>query len=393
MISKVKHAARLTAWPFIKLILLILVFFTKYKVTIWRVDRLGHLALNTHLFLVRRNIGIENKNILILSPSKLSNHIANKTLWSMFVKRFQSEDGLKLYCSDLLFNLASFYKEELQKLDLYFNMSMNSREKEFALGIDTIVFDSEQEERGRKLIESMSLPENHGIVSVFARDSSFLEVEFPDIDWSYHSYRDCDINTYIDAIKFLIRKKFVVVRLGSEYSKPLDFQDRYYFEYSLSDFKSDFLDMYLIYKSKFVIGSTSGATDPAVVFNTPFAGVNYAPFVESPLGKNDIFIQKKLVNDKGVLPFKDVVSDKRYYSYNGNELRKELGVSYKDNTREEILSLTIEMFNNINNKGLTLDQKNLLREYHSVYCKKNKWSDRQAPISVNWLKENKGLYL
>jgi len=89
----------------------------------------------------------------------------------------------------------------------------------------------------------------------------------------------------VEAIKYLINKDYVVLRIGSEYSKKLNFVDENYFDYSLSEYKSAFMDLFTIYKSKFVLGTTSGATDVAAVFNVPFVGVNYAPFVDSPLGK------------------------------------------------------------------------------------------------------------
>ncbi len=186
-----------------------------------------------------------------------------------------------------------------------------------------------------------------------------------------------------------------MIRLGSEFSKPIDLQHKSYFEYSLSDLKSDFLDLYLVYKSKFVIGSTSGATDIAAVFNVPFIGVNYAPFVESPLGKNDIYIQKKLMNNnKEIAPFKDIVSDERYYSYNGNEMKNKYGLSYIDNTSEEILSVTKEMFNKITSqRQFNREQTDLIQRYHNEFCRKNKWSSRPAPISLGWLKTNQDLYL
>ena len=50
----------------------------------------------------------------------------------------------------------------------------------------------------------------------------------PKKDWSYHSYRDSDIETYISAIKYLISVNYVVLRIGSEYSKKLNFNNNEY---------------------------------------------------------------------------------------------------------------------------------------------------------------------
>jgi len=394
MLAVSKKLIRTFLWVLIKPLLVFFKIITKYKVVIWRVDRLGHLALNTHLFLIRRKLRGDKRKFLILSPSKNNKSIANKTLWGMFLILFKSELNIKTMCSTSIYHVADFFKYELRLIGLSSPMRMDSKEKEFLLGVETVTFNREQQKYGDRLIDSMPIPKNKEIVTIFARDSSFLDNYFPEIDWSYHSYRDCDIVTYIDAIKFLIERGYVVIRIGSEFSKTLDLQHENFFEYSLSDFKSSFLDLYLVYKSKFVIGSTSGATDIAVVFNVPFLGVNYAPFVESPLGKNDLFIQKKLTDNKHIIPFKDIVSDERYYSYNGNEMKSKYGLSYIDNTNEEILNATKEMHDKIaSNRQFNREQENLIQRYQNDYCRKNKWSSRPAPISLGWLKDNQNLYL
>ena len=144
-----------------------------------------------------------------------------------------------------------------------------------------------------------------------------------------------------------------------------------------------------------MLGSTSGATDVAVVFNTPFVGVNYAPFMESPLGGNDIFIQKKVVNSEGhTIPYKDIISESKYYLYDGNKFKNLYGMNYLDNSADEILEVTKEM-HNIQSKNLKLNssQRILLDRYHNEYCQKNNWSKRYTPISIKWLEKNYSLYL
>jgi len=144
-----------------------------------------------------------------------------------------------------------------------------------------------------------------------------------------------------------------------------------------------------------VLGTTSGATDVTAVFNVPFIGVNYAPFMESPLGKEDMFIQKKIINSKGeIVPYKDIISDSRYYSFDGNKMEQLYGLKYFDNSAEEILDATREMNNIVNgNFVLNKNQKKILERYQNEYCQRNNWSKRFAPISINWLEKNYFLYL
>ena len=361
-----------------------------------RTDRLGHLSLNIHLFFIRKEIGaLENLNYLLISPSTKSKKVANISLLLMFIAYSKKVENVRIICTSFLHFFFTFFQAEFRNSQLLFDITMESKESEFSLGVKTISFSEKQKKYGESVLNRMPIPQNKKIVSIFARDSSYLSHKYPKKDWTYHSYRDCDIETYIEAIKYLINKDYVVIRIGSEYSKKLNFVDDNYFDYSLSDYKSAFMDLFIIYKSKFVLGTTSGATDVTAVFNVPFIGVNYAPFMESPLGKEDMFIQKKIINSKGeIVPYKDIISDSRYYSFDGNKMEQLYGLKYFDNSAEEILDATREMNNIVNgNFVLNKNQKKILERYQNEYCQRNNWSKRFAPISINWLEKNYFLYL
>jgi putative glycosyltransferase (TIGR04372 family) len=370
--------------------------YKKFRIAVMSTHRLGHLSLNTHLFFIRRKIGaLENLQYLLISPSIKSKKIANVSLLLMFIAYSKKVENVRIICSSFLYFFFTFFQAEFRNSQLLFDLTFETKESEFSLGIKTVSFSEKQKKYGENILNRMPISPNKKIVTIFARDSSYLNNRYPKKNWSYHSYRDCDIETYIEAIRYLINKNYVVLRVGSEYSKKLNFVDENYFEYSLSDYKSAFMDLFIIYKSKFVIGSTSGATDVAVVFNVPYVGVNYAPFIESPLGKEDIFIQKKIINSKDeIVPYKNIISDSRYYLYDGNKMEHLYGLKYLDNSEEEILDATIEMDSVVNGDFvLNKNQKKLLEKYQNEYCQKNDWSNRFAPISINWLEKNYYLYL
>jgi putative glycosyltransferase (TIGR04372 family) len=369
--------------------------YKKIRISLVRADRLGHLSLNTHLFFIRSKINtLENFNYLLISPSLKSKKIANASLLSMFITHSKSINNINFICSSILYFFFTYFQTEFKKYKLIYNLNMNSNESEFSLGVKTISFSKNQKKYGEATLGEMPFPKNKKIVTIFARDSSYLDMRFPNNDWSYHSYRNCDIETYIDAIKYLIKRNYTVLRIGSEFSKKLDFEDQNYFDYSLSKYKSAFMDLFLVYKSEFMLGSTSGATDVAAVFNTPFVGVNYAPFMEAPLGRDDIFIQKKLINLQGeTIPYKDIISDSRYYSFDGNKMNQLYDIKYVDNSAEEVLDVVEEMDDLLNGNLIFSDkQKKLLERYQNEYCLRNKWSKRFAPISIRWLEKNYYLY-
>ena len=380
------------------MVLPFLIFINKYKkfkISVIHIDRLGHLALDTQLFFIKHEVrSIQDVSYFLIAPHVRNKRVINGELLSMFKSFSKGVDGVIMACTTPLFILVNCMEKALKDNNLLYEMKMESNESEFSLGLKTISFDSFQYLYGMKILRKMNIPKSNKIVSIFARDSSYLKNKSPQEDWSYHDYRDCDVNTYIDSIKYLINKGYTVVRVGSEFSDKLKFSDKNYIEYCLSEFKSEFMDLFLISVSDFVVGTTSGATDLAILFDIPFLGVNYAPFMESPLGKNDLFIQKKIVNQHHkVVPYKDIIHNTKYHLFDGNRMRIEHNMHCIDNTPNEIYNAVIEMTLRMEHKfTLSAKQKVLLNNYYKNFCSRNVWSNKSAPISIKWLENNKELY-
>jgi len=368
----------------------------KCQVAIIRSERLGHLAKNTHLFFIRKKMGIlENVNYLLIAPSKKSKKVANASLLTMFIEYSKNVKNVHIFCSSIIYSFINFFLNEFRGFNVIYNLPMESREDEFSLGINTIEFSEQQKKYGESVLKKMPLTNNKKIVTIFSRDPNYLNNKYPGHDWSYHSYRNADIETFIDSIKYLITMNYSVIRLGSKHSKKLNFIDDNYLDYSQSEFKCDFMDLYLIKKSFFVVGTTSGAIDVSGVFNVPLVGVNFAPFVESPTGRDDIFIQKKIMNmNDQIVPYKDIISKSKYHLFDGVKFKQLHGLKYVDNSAKDVLDAVKDMNNFLSgNIILNKKQKKLLDRYHNEYCQRNNWSRRMAPISINWLEKNHHLYL
>ena len=70
------------------------------------------------------------------------------------------------------------------------------------------------------------------------------------------SGRNAKIETYKKAIEYINKNDGITIRLGQKRKK--EFQSEGFFDYGSSAFKSDFLDIFLIYRAKFNIGTSSG---------------------------------------------------------------------------------------------------------------------------------------
>jgi putative glycosyltransferase (TIGR04372 family) len=132
-----------------------------------------------------------------------------------------------------------------------------------------ITFSVEEEEIGRSYLEKHSL-EKEKYICFFARTSEYRGDD-------HNSIRDSDINTQIYGIEKLCREKNLkAVRLGYSPKKKLESND-VIIEYSNSTDRSDFLDFYLGFYCKFVVGAGgSGIVQVPMMNRKKLLAINYA---------------------------------------------------------------------------------------------------------------------
>jgi putative glycosyltransferase (TIGR04372 family) len=367
------------------------------RIRIIHVDRIGHLALNNDLFFRRLKAGyFGKKRFILIGVGKKGGYlIANRTLYRIIKKEATKNIKITFIDSFFIYRLLCISSIKLKEYGINLNLEMNSNEVEFSSYEKVFYFSERDRIAGQRKIEDLGVSQNKDIVCVFARDSAYLSSKDNSKDWSYHDYRDADINTYIPAIKYLVSRGYFVIRIGSTVLERVNYKSKSFIDYPYSNFKSDFMDIFLINISKFVVGTTSGITDVATIFNIPFLGVNYAPFTESPLGRRDRFIPKKMINISGkIVKYINALELGVDDVYLGDDFCKRTGLLYVDNTKEEILEAVIEMESVINGSYAENEKdKILLNKYFSNFGKKNKKAKVKTQPCVFWLRKNIDLYV
>ena len=378
--------------------LLCLKILLTYKIVVLPTNRLGHLALNTNLFFRRVKLGTiaVNTRYFMVAPNISSNNVANPVLLGMYKKYSKTVSNVVIMTSSWVYFLLDQNQTILDNLGLLYRLPLISNEAEFSENIPTISFTDEERNFGYRLLERIGVAEDSKIVCIFGRDSAYLQESYRDIDWGYHDYRNMDVDTYIEGIKYLISKGYTIIRIGNIVSKPVDFMDDNFIDYSVSNEISPFLDIFMLSISDFVVGSSSGATDVAVVFNKPYLGVNYAPFLFSPFGFDNMYIPKRLINLKNecsVIPFKNVTDIDDTKLFDGKYVLEKYGISYIDNTAHEILDVVVEMEQRVSGNHHESDEDyNLMRKYFRHYSLNNKYINIKTRICIKWLKDNPKLY-
>ncbi len=250
--------------------------------------RLGHLALETEIFLRRCQLDIFSNRFFYYFLCD-SRNVANLPLLNMF-KRV-----LKIYESRILVSIFDGMFPLLKNTPFYQPLGLQDNEYfEFNKANPSICFSPKEIQKGRELLKKMNVDfDNDSYICIFSRDSAFLEKTMPHNNWGYHDRRNSDIDNFIEAIKFLIEKKMTVIRVGSVVNKPISYSHPRLIDYSVSEYQCPFLDIFFMGTCKFFIGTPSGISNIATIFDIPMANVQISDFNIVPFGKNCLYIPKK----------------------------------------------------------------------------------------------------
>ncbi len=146
---------------------------------------------------------------------------------------------------------------------------------------------SDEKKEGEKILRDVIKHDFKGIVLFCVRNKDYNDKYFSYHHWDYLDYRNYSFEDFMPAAEFLAKKNYVVLRMGKYNSSKLHTDNKNIIDYSTSEWRSDFMDYYLGYRSSFCISTQTGMDCFARLFRKPF-GVIVNPI-------EDIFyFQKKL---------------------------------------------------------------------------------------------------
>ena len=171
-----------------------------------------------------------------------------------------------------------------------------------------------------------------------------LHVREPGGRWNHpqDKFRNCDVNTYIPAIKSITDKGGYVIRMGHPEMTPLPEMPNVR-DYALSKERDLGLDIILCARCMFFLGTSSGLYAIAMAFGVPVVLTNViAPAGIYYLTSQDMFIPKLFKRNGELLRFDEMldplistIHEQYHYDRHGLEII--------DNTSEEIKDLVDEM--------------------------------------------------
>jgi putative glycosyltransferase (TIGR04372 family) len=184
---------------------------------------------------------------------------------------------------------------------------------------------------------------NKKYVCLLVRDDAYISSLSKNNKDSRNDHRNSNINDFIEVSKYLISKNYYVIRMGSKVKKRMDFTDEKFIDYPFQDYKSAFLDIYIIANCEFSITTGTGLDSVCALFRKPIISVNFADFnlayswfpYKLCAPKKFFFI--KTENKINIINLIELL--KKVNLSNPEEYSK-IGITYKNLDPIEIVSLT-----------------------------------------------------
>ena len=203
-------------------------------------------------------------------------------------------------------------------------------------------FSHNEETEARQILNHLGIGDSDKFVCLMIRDSKYLSTFYPKWDWTYHSYRDTNINTYKEAIEALANLGYWVFRMGKKVKEPLNINHPRVIDYAHHEIRSDLLDIWLPANAYFSISTSTGLDAVAEVYRRPIVYVNAMTNDDFRSYGHCIWAPKNLMWESktgNLLTLKETLLN----NFHHGELYKEKGIKIIDLSSEQIKEVVLEM--------------------------------------------------
>jgi putative glycosyltransferase (TIGR04372 family) len=336
-------------------IILFLNIFINIRIGFLHSDRLGHFAANTELYLcLKKKLNINSIDLFYLDKK-----ISNKFLLTKWKEIITILPRFILRPVDLLIR-ATFLKKILSCNYIY-----NSDRDIFNCYEDfapNIFFSKKERSLIDKFNRKFNIKKNSKIVCINVRDSAYLDFHYNSLveghDFSYHNFRDSNVENFKDTILMLLDKGYHVFRVGTKVVSELNINNPRYFDKDYRDRRDDFSDVYLASICNFCISTGSGFDALVRIFRNPILFVDLIPLgYYHSFCCHDLTISKSIYFKNKKLRIRDIIKKDFLFAQNQQFYSKK-NLKIKNNSSAEILYATKEMINALKNRKYLKNKHN-----------------------------------
>jgi len=358
-----------------------------YRRLIIRTEHIGHLAVQPDALLKELNLGlIDNRKWFIaVIDGKVSNHHLLE-YWTGFFPVLRA--GWHCYFFNAL-TWRYFMREDLSKYDSTFFGPQPVYRINNLWGIRPSILKLTDQDIswGRDALLTLGIPEDKWYVCIHVREGGFI----PNNE-AIQSHRNADIKNVIPAIKEIVSRGGICVRMGDSTMTPLP-EIEGLIDYVHHPSKSERLDVVLCAQARFFLGCTSGLAFLSMVFGVPCAHANMIPVATLGIRYCDISIPK-LVWSKRLsryLKFDELLGCPEGNFFFTHQYT-EAGLIVEENSSDDILELVKEIFQRMEGGGLSKDDQMLLSNYLSLLTPNDYSYLASSSVGISFLKKHSALF-
>ena len=346
-------------------------------------QRIGHFAMNNEMYLCEKDAG--------LIPGRYCDiffhdtPVSNLQLKKMWEKRLTVSRG-----AYFVHKAAAFFPWFKQHIFVTQSRDIHGI---FDQCQPHLSFSEAEKLAGNKALENFGINDDR-FVCVLCRDPRYLEHHHPVMDWSYHDFRDVDIDTYIPALETLGDSGLTVLRMGVVVSKPLRSNHPKLIDYASNGARSDFLDIYLASKCRFFISNGTGLDAVAKAFHRPVLYTNYIPLAYAHFEcAHDLLLFKRIWSraEQRFLTFREII-ESGVGDFLDGHLYEKHQLEIIDNTPEELTAAVSEMAARRDGTWVvTKEDRKLQDRFRALFSGNPKNGVLLANASTHFLRNNQAL--
>lgn len=338
-------------------------------------ERFGHLAANIEIYAGEKKVIDETKNLKVIDFFCFVGKFGNETLMNLIKKKYFIFPEIIIDTILYLLKKFSLEKHIIPKYsygyDLY-NLIYATPAK--------LKFTNKEIDSGIESLKKINIDKNDRIVTFYLRDKAYNSIVFNENN-NFHDYRDSNAKDFQLTANYLSKNGYKVIRMGRHSQESLIENDNI-FDYSVSNIRSDFLDIYISSVSNFFITTNTGMeTVSTHTFKKNGVIVNFLPYLNINFYKwvpFSILLPKKIKRNNRLLTFDEIFSNELCGYIDTEDYKKE-NLQIINNSPLEILEATKEYLNYkkyginfLNTKDLEL-QENFWKIYNKNFSRNLKF--------------------
>ena len=263
------------------LVLKLLSPIVRFRIFVSGSHRFGHLALEPEIYLSRLEKGSSARVV---------------DLWSLGKRSFQSNKYLASKWAEIIHVFPSWFIGSLlragERIPLLAlenpKLSIHGPDNALDKSAPHLMFNEAEHQLGRRQLINMGLDIDKPIVCLIVRDASHYmsrgENESPG-----YSVLNFDISSFEETALALSNLGYQVLRMGAGTEKPFGVNAPGVFDYSKSEYRSEFLDVYIAGTCSFAISTQTGPDAVCLAFRRPVYYVDVTRFSQFFFGNQIAF--------------------------------------------------------------------------------------------------------